>query len=149
MNEIEKLNQRRVKNLTLYLCGYVIFLVLWLVRYFLRQSNLNAEPAGIIVLMGLVLSLLLLILSTVESVRLGIKVRKDSALADALGNEWVQMLEKEAWKSAFCAAVGATVFFAASWFIYPVCDPVMIALTSIIAGAGGYQISFYLRYRTA
>jgi len=147
--EIEKLDCRRMRNLEVYLCGFVLFLVLSLTRYFFRFPGLNSKPIGQVILVGLVLSLLLLVLSTYESIKLARKMKSDPELGAALGNELVRSLELQSWQAAYFGAIGTTVFFAIAWFFYPICDPIMVALTSIIAGAGSYQATFYFKYRSA
>lgn len=132
-----------------YLVGCAMFVILSLVRYFLRVGGLNSQPIGTVVLVGLILSLLLLAANALRSTRLNRKIMKDPVLKEALLNELIQAIELQSWRAAYLGAIGATLFFALSWFFYPVCDPVMIALTSIVAGLGAYQGTFYFLYRSA
>ena len=148
-SEIEKLDQKRMKNLELYLIGVILALILSITRYFFRLGDLNSQPVGLAVLIGLVLSVFILILSTIRSARLKKKIMSDPSLEAALSNEFVRSLDVQSWKAAYFGAIGTTIFFAISSFFYPVCDPVMVALTSIIAGIGTYQATFYLKYRSA
>jgi hypothetical protein len=147
--EVEKMDKRRMRGLEIYLWGFVIFLILFLTRYFFRQSGMNDGPIGTVVLVGLMLSLVAMILSTIASLRLYKQIKHDPFVESALADEFVQMLQVQSWKAAFIGAAAAAVFFAAVWFFYPVCDPVMIALTIILTGAGAYQVVFYLKYRKA
>jgi hypothetical protein len=148
-SEIETLDSRRMRYLELYLIGVGIFLVLSVTRYFFRLGNLNARPIGIAVLVGLILSLGLIGFSTIQTAAFRRKIKGDPALMDALNNELVQALERKSWKAAYFGAIGAIVFFAVVWFLYPVSDPVLVALTSIIAGAGAYHAMFYVQYRSS
>lgn len=147
--EIEKLDHGRMRSLEIYLSGFVLFLCLSITRFFFRSQDLNSEPIGQIVLGGLVFSLLLLVLSTYEFIKLAGKMRRDPELGAALGNELVRTLELQSWQAAYFGAAGTTVFFAIVWFFYPVCDPVLVAITTIITGAGAYQATFYFKYRSA
>ncbi len=146
--EIEKLDRRRLRNLEVYLSGFVLFLILSITRYFFRLGGLNSKLIGQVVLGGLILSLLLLVLSTYESIKLARKIKGDPELGAILRDELVRTLEVQSWQAAYFGAAGTTLFFAISWCFYPVCDPVMIALTSIITGAGAYQATFYFKYRS-
>ena len=147
--EIESLDKQRMRYMELTLIGIAAALILSVIRFFFRLRDLNAQPIGIAVLVALILSVLLMTLSTLGSARLGRKIRKDPALEEALNNELVQSLEVQSWRAAFLGAIATTVFFAITYFFYPVCDPVMVALTSIIAGLGAYQGTFYIKYRSS
>ena len=145
--EIETLDKRRMRNLEWFLIGSVTIILLSVTRYFFRLGELNSEPIGSFVLAGLLVSLLVLIRCTVESYRIGRRLREEPSLKEALDNELLQAIEVQSWKAAFMGAVGATIFFAITWFFYPVCDPVMVALTSIVMGAACYQANVYFTYK--
>jgi predicted RND superfamily exporter protein len=147
--DIERLDRRRMRYLEWHLIGFVPFIALSLTRFFFRDGGLNSEPIGVFVLVGLILCLLVLIASTIASAILGRSIRDQPALQEALDNEFVRAIETRSWKAAYLAAAGTTVFFAVAWFFYPISDPVLVALTSIIAGAGAYQATFYFRYRAS
>ena len=148
-SRIEVMDKKRMRYLQWYLIGFVVFLILSLTRYFFRLNGLNAQPIGLIVLAGLLLSLLLLVASTIGSITIAQTIRREPVLKEALYNEFVQSLEIQSWRAAYLGAVATTVFFAVTWFFYPVCDPVMVALTTIIAGLGAYQGTFYFKYKSA
>jgi drug/metabolite transporter (DMT)-like permease len=148
-SDIEMLDKKRMRYLEWYLIGLVPFMILSVTRFFFRLGGLNSRPIGQAVFIGLILSLLLLAISTIGSAILGRTIRKEPSLKDALHNELVQSLEVQSWKAAYLGAVGTTIFFAAAWFFYPISDPVLVALTSIIAGAGAYQATFYFKYRSS
>lgn len=147
--EIESLDKQRMRYLELTLIGIAAVLILSVIRFFFRLRDLNAQPIGIAVLIGLILSFLLMAFSAIGSARIGRKINKDPALKEALYNELVQSIEVKSWRAAFLGAVATTAFFALTYFFYPVCDPVMVALTSIIAGLGAYQGTFYFEYRSS
>jgi hypothetical protein len=147
--EIEILDKQRMRYLELTLIGIAAALILSVIRFFFRLRDLNAQPIGMAVLIGLILSVLLMAFSSLGSARLGRKIRNDPALKAALYNELVISLEIQSWRAAFLGAVATNAFFALTYFFYPVCDPVMVTLTSIIAGLGAYKATFYLKYRSA
>ena len=79
-SDIERLDKKRMSFLALYLVGFVIFIILSVTRYFFRLRGLNTQPIGIAVLIGLLLSLLVLGISTIGSLSLGRKIKKDPQL---------------------------------------------------------------------
>jgi len=145
--DVEQLDRRRMRLLEWYLVSFVLFLLLLLVRFFFRAEGLNSQPIGLAVLGGLIVTLLVQAVSALGAALLARKIRSDPSLEVALNNELIQSLETQSWRAAYFAAAGATLFFAIVSFLYPVCDPVMIALTVIITGIGGYQATFYFKYR--
>ena len=146
--DIEFLDQQRMKFLKWYLVGFFIFMILILTRYFFRSSGLNSEPIGIAVLIGSILTLLLQAVCMVRSAQLERNIQKVPDLKAALNNEWVQSLTTQSWIAAYIGTSAMTLFFAITWTFYPICDPVMISLTSIVAGAGASRAYFYFKYKT-
>lgn len=148
-SEIERLDRMRMRYLEWYLIGIVLFLILSLIRYFFRLGDLNAQPIGVVVLAGLFLCVGLIAFSTYKSAILARKIKGDPLLEEALYNEMVQSLETQSWKAAFIGAIATTSFFALVGFIYPICDLVLVALTSIVVGAGANRATFYFKYRSS
>lgn len=148
-SEVEILDVKRMRHLELYILGVFFFIALSVTRYFFRLGGLNTKPVGIAVLIGMILSLGVICLSTLQSARFWNRVKHDPLLMNALNNELIQALQLKSWKAAYIGAVGSTLFFALAGFFYPVSDPMLMALTSIIAGAGAYQATFYFKYRAA
>jgi len=149
LTDVEHLDRRRIKLLEWYLISFVVFLILILVRFFFRAEGLNSQPIGIAVLSGLILTTLIQAGSALSQALLARRIRSDPGLEAALNNELVQSLETQSWRAAYFAATGTVLFFAVVSFFYPICDPVMIALTAIITGFGGYQATFYFKYRSS
>jgi len=147
-SDIENLDKRRMRYLEWHLIGSVLFLILSLTRFFFRLEGLNSQPIGKAVFVGLLLSLLILAVSTIGSALLGRAIRDTGTLSEALNDELIQALEIQSWKAAYLGSIAATIFFAAAWFFYPISDPVLVVLTSVIAGAGAYQATFYFKYRS-
>jgi hypothetical protein len=148
LSQIESLDRRRMRLLEWYLVSFLLFLFLTLARFFFRAEGLNSQPIGIAVLAGLIATLLLQAGSALGAALLARRIRSDPSLEAALNNELIQSLETQSWRAAYFGAAGATLFFAIVSFFYPICDPVMIALTTIITGLGAYQATFYFKYRS-
>lgn len=148
-SEIEILDAKRMRHLEVYILGVGVFIALSVTRYFFRLGGLNSQPIGLAVLGGLIISLGVISLSAVLSARLWKRVKYDPELMDALNNELIQVLQLKSWKAAYLGAIGTTMFFAVVGLFYPVSDPMLMALTSIIAGAGAYQATFYYLYRAS
>ncbi len=149
MSQIELLDKRRMRLLEWYLVSCAFFLLLMVARFFFRAGGLNSQPIGMAVLAGLIVTLLLLAGSAFGQALLARRIRSDPSLEAALNNELIQSLELQSWRAAYFGAAGATLFFAIVSFFYPIYDPVMIALTAIIAGFGAYQATFYFKYRAS
>lgn len=145
--DIEVLDQRRMVFLKWYLIGFAAFMCLMLTRYFFRKSGLNTQPVGIAVLVGLIVTLLLQVVCIAASALLERDIHQDPHLEAALNNELVKALLTQSWIAAYIGTAGMTLFFAVTWAFYPICDPVMISLTSIAAGAGANRAYFFFRYR--
>ena len=149
LSSVEQLDRRRMRLLEWYLVSFAVFLLLMLARFFFRTEGLNAQPIGIAVLAGLIVTVLVQAGSAIGQALLAQRIRNDPSLEAALNNELVQALETQSWRAAYFGAAGATAFFAIVSFFYPVCDPVMIALTAIVTGFGAYQGTFYFKYRSS
>jgi hypothetical protein len=147
-SEIERLEKKRMRYLELNLVGFFFLLTLSLVRFFFRAGDLNTAPVGMVVLGGMILSVLIMGGSAYGSAVLGRRFKTDPSLKEALFNELVQMVELDSWKAAYIGAAASTVFFAVLYFLYPVYDPVLVALNSIITGAAAYQFTFYFKYKS-
>ena len=145
--DIEFLDQQRMKFLEWYLLGFAIFMFLMLTRHFFRLGGLNSQPIGMAVLMGLILTLLLQVICLIKSALLERNIHHDPRLGAALNNELVGSLMTQSWIAAYIGSSGMTLFFAITWFFYPICDPVTISLTSIAAGAGASRAYFYIKYK--
>jgi hypothetical protein len=133
-SEIEILDAKRMRHLEIYILGVGVFIALSVTRYFFRLGGLNSQPIGVAVLVGLIISLGVISLSTILSAQFWNRVKYDPTMMDALNNELIQVLQLKSWKAAYLGAVGTTLFFAVVTFFYPVSDPMLMALTSIIAG---------------
>jgi hypothetical protein len=146
-NEIEAIDQRRRSYLRGYLIPFIAFMIFMIIRFFFRAGDLNKEPVGIAVLVGLIIAVAVQAYYMIRLSLLQKSIRSDPVLKEALDNEMVRLYEIKSWKAAYIAAIGAAFFFAFASFFYPVCDPVLVALAATIAGAGAYRASFYILYR--
>lgn len=145
--DIERLDRKRLRNLGAYLIFFVAFMILMLVRFFFRVPGLNERPVGFAVLAGLIVTLIAQAVFIVMQARLAARINKDPHLKAAFANGLLRHLEAQAWKAAYIGAAATVLLFAIVSSFYPVCDPVMIALTTIIVGAGAQRATFYFKYR--
>jgi hypothetical protein len=145
--DVELLDRKRMTYLKWYLIGFAVFMVLMLTRHFFRRDGLNSQPVGKAVLVGLFLTLLLQVVCLVGSALLERDIHRDPRLEAALNNELVKSLMTQSWVAAYIGCAGMTLFFAITSSFYPICDPVSISLSSIIAGAGASRAYFYFRYK--
>ena len=146
-SDIEILDRKRMTFLKWYLIGFAVSLILMLTRHFFRMDGLNPQPLGIAVLVGLVATLLLQAICVIKSALLERDINHNPHLEAALNNELVKALTTESWIAAYIGSSAMTLFFAITQSFYPICDPVTISLTAIIAGAGAHRAYFYFRYK--
>ena len=146
-SEIESTDRQRMRNLAIYLASFASYIVLSLVRFFFRAYGLNDQPVGTLVLIGLGVCLLGMLAFVLKQGLLARRINRDPKLKAAFDSELHRLLEAQAWKAAYIASAATVLFFAIASSFYPVCDTVMIALTTIIVGAGAQRASFYLKYR--
>jgi len=144
---IEYFDQQRMLFLKWYLIGFAISFVLLLTRHFFRLSGLNEQAIGIAVLAGAVAGLVLQIVSLFEAIRLEKQIQRNEQVKAALYNELVKSILTQSWQIAYIATSAMTLFFAITSSFYPICDPLSISLTSILAGAGACRAYFYFRYK--
>jgi hypothetical protein len=148
-SEIERLDNKRILLLKWHLAGILIFLVFSTVRFFFRAGKLNTTPIGLAVLAFSILGVVVSGLSTAGLAAINHKVKQEPSLQEALSNEYIRAIELRSWRAAFIGSVVNNIFFVVIYFIYPVYDPVLVALNSIIIGAGAYHLSFYLKYKSS
>jgi hypothetical protein len=144
--DIEQTDRMRMSYLRGFLVAFLIFLILWLMRFFMRWDSLNTTAIGALVLAGLIAAVAIQAFFMARLSILGRTIRKDPVLAQALNNEFVMRCELRSWKAAFVASACSTMGLALISFFHPVNDLVFVALTAIIVGAGAYRASFYILY---
>jgi len=145
---IEQIDRERLRYLGWYVVSFSVFIVLSLVRFFFRTSGLNQEPIGIAVLVGMCVALVGVFACVFMQANVAWKIRKDEKTKAAFNNEVLRLLDAKAWRAAFVASSATVLFFAIASSFYPVCDTVMIALTTIAAGAGAQRAAYYFMYRS-
>jgi hypothetical protein len=146
-NEIESIDRKRRSFLRGYLVAFAVFVILMIIRFFFRAADLNREPVGIAVLVGLVIAVAVQAIYMMGLAFLQRRIRKDPSLREALDNELVRLCELRSWKTAFFASIGTAFFFALVAFFYPICDLMLVALMATVVGAGAYRAAFYFIYR--
>ena len=146
--EIEQLDRRRTRTLGVYVAGFASFVILALLRFFFRAYGLNQQLIGTVVLAGLGITLVVMAGCVIRQALLARQINKDPNLKAALASEMLQLIDAQAWRAAYIGTAVTVLFFAVASSFYPVCDAVMIALTSIIVGAGVQRAAFYFKYRS-
>jgi len=146
--EIERMDRERLRYLGWYVSCFSVFVVLSLVRFFFRTSGLNHEPIGVAVLVGMVVTAVGVFGCVAMQFRAAWKIRGNEEVKAAFDNEVLRLLDAKAWRAAYIASAVTVLFFAIASSFYSVCDPVMIALTTIVAGAGAQRAAYYFMYRS-
>jgi len=146
--EIEQLDRRRIRTLGIYVAGFASFVVLSLIRFFFRAYGLNQQPIGTVVLAGLGITLGVMAGCVITQALLARRINEDPKLKEAFSSEMLQLIDAQAWRAAYIGTAITVMFFAIASSFYPVCDALMIALTSIIVGAGVQRAAFYFKYRS-
>jgi hypothetical protein len=96
-SEIEILDAKRMRHLEVYILGVGVFIALSVTRYFFRLGGLNSQPIGVAVLVGLIISLGVISLSTVLSAHFWNRVKYDPTLMDALNNVVESRISRCGW----------------------------------------------------
>lgn len=146
--EIEQLDRRRIRTLGVYVAGFASFVILSLVHFFFRAYGLNQQIIGTVVLAGLGASLSVMAGCIIRQALLARRINKDPKLKAAFASEMLQLIDAQAWRAAYIGTAVTVLFFAIASSFYPVCDALMIALTSIVVGAGVQRAAFYFKYRS-
>lgn len=145
--DIEFLDRQRMRFLKYYVIAFFTFMLLMITRYFFRSSGLNSQPIGTLVLIGWIITLLVQVFCVIKLALIERDIHRDPRLDEALNNELVKSLNTQSWTAAYLGSVGMTLFYAITWSFYPICDPVTISFSAIIAGAGAHRAYFYFRYK--
>jgi len=148
LTEIEALDRERLRTLGVYIAGFASFVILSLVRFFFRAYGLNQRPIGTVVLIGLGLTLCVMATCVVRQGFLAARINKNPKIKAAFASEMLQLIDAQAWRAAYIGSAVTVLFFAITSSFYPVCDALMIALTSIIVGAGVQRTAFFFKYRS-
>jgi hypothetical protein len=148
LTEIERLDRKRLRILGVYVTSFASFVILSLIRFFFRAYGLNQQPIGVVVLIGLGITLVVMVACVTRQAFLAARTNKDPKLKAAFASEMLLHLDAQAWRAAYIGTAVTVLFFAIASSFYPVCDPLMIALTSIIVGAGVQRAAFFFKYRS-
>jgi len=145
---IEQFDRKRLRILGVYVASFVASVILSLVRFFFRASGLNQQLVGTVVLASLGITLAVMVVCVVRLALLAARVNRDPKLKAAFADEMLLLLDAHAWRAAYIGTAVTLLFFAIVSSFYPVRDPLMIALTSIVVGAGVQRAAFFFKYRS-
>ncbi|MBN1224147.1 MAG: hypothetical protein JXB23_12945 [Candidatus Aminicenantes bacterium] len=143
-NIIESYDYKRRKFLLGYLISFSAFLLPWIARFILREMELLPDEWNRIFLFLLFASIPFQAYFAFSLNKLRSKIKKDPDLQEALFNELVRLHETRAWRYAFIAMAGClAMVFIINLFFIPIRDLTAVIITAILAGSGGYHLSFY------
>ena len=126
-----------------WLMGFVLFSVLWVVRFVLRWAGVQSRAVDVGLALGFILVIPLMFYFIVRMDSLRRQAKGDPELSALLQDELILHHQLKAWKYGFIAmAVCLGVFIALSVFL-DFKDTNAVLFTALWAGFGGYHLSFY------
>jgi hypothetical protein len=152
-NPIEEVVSQEQKHWKRFLIAFFMGLTLLGVRYMFgtvfREHELNSHPVGMAVLSATVLALVGMVFSVVRLGQLAAKAKADPKLKEALIDDELTRLEVgKSWKAGFIGAALTPFAFLLLSSLYPIDDPVLVALATPSIGAAAFLTSFYLKKRS-
>jgi hypothetical protein len=143
MTSIALFEQKRRAYYRGWLVGFILFTVLWVVRFVLRWAGVQSEILYPALAIGFVLVIPLMFHFIVRMDSLRRQAKNDPELNALLQDELIKHHELKAWKFGFIAmAVSLGVFVVLSVFL-DLKDTNAVLFTALWAGFGGYHLSFY------
>lgn len=142
-NKIEYFDLKRIRFLKWQIIGVMLFIITSISEMILKFSGISIIDIRLVSLPILIFSVLLQGLFVIKLALLQMKIDKDIDLKNALNNELVNLNRMKAWRTGFIVLSLFTGVFGVLSIFFPV-DPVYAALTSIVAGAGGYNLGFFV-----
>jgi hypothetical protein len=142
-NKIEIYDLKRIRFLKWQIFGVMLFLFISISEMILKFSGVPIHNIRFISLPLLIFSVMFQAFFVIKLAFLQKKIDQDIELKKALDNELVNLNRMKAWRTGFVVLVVCTGLFGVLSIFFPV-DPVYVALTSIIAGAGGYNLGFII-----
>ncbi len=143
MSKIEIYDLKRINFLKGQIIGVILFLLISITEMTLKFSGIPIKDIRWVSLPLLILAVLVQSYFVLRLAILQGKIDRNPELKKALDNEFVNYNRMKAWRTAFIVLAVATGTFGILAIFLPV-DPVYAALTSIVAGAGGYNFGFLI-----
>jgi hypothetical protein len=149
-NVIEEADRRQLRLWRWTLLSFLLAWALLLVRYLLgtvfKEQALNSSPIGVTVLVATVVLLVVAVALITQLARLAARAKADPQLREALiDNELVKWHLAQSWKAGFLGAIATPFIFLLIDTVYPIDDPLLVALTTAMVGSGAFLTSFHLR----
>lgn len=72
------------------------------------------------------------------------EIRRDSLLREALYNEMHRLNDLKAWRAALLCVMGFNVVMAFVLLAAPVRDPMLLVVSNLLVGFGGFDVARYL-----
>jgi hypothetical protein len=111
-----------------------------------KEQALNSSPIGVTVLVATVVLLVVAVALITQLARLAARAKADPQLREALiDNELVKWHLAQSWKAGFLGAIATPFIFLLIDTVYPIDDPLLVALTTAMVGSGAFLTSFHLR----
>jgi uncharacterized membrane protein YhaH (DUF805 family) len=140
---IELFDRKRRAYYLAWLIGFIIFTVLWLIRFGLKWAGLQSEILNLVLGIGLVLTIPLMFYFIIKMDSLRRQARNNPELKSLLQDELVKYHEMRAWKFGFIAMAACLGIFVFLSVFLELKDTNAVAFTAFWAGIGGYHLSFY------
>ena len=126
-----------------WLLGFILFTVLWVVRFALRWAEVQSRSIDIGLAVGFILAIPLMLYFIVKLDSLRRQAKNDPELSALLQDELILHHQLQAWKYGFIAMAACLgVFIVLSVFL-DFKDTNAVLFTALWAGFGGYHLSFY------
>jgi hypothetical protein len=126
-----------------WVIGFVIFTVLWLLRFGLKWAGIRSEILDWGLGIGLVLTIPLMLYFIIRMDSLRRLAKNNPELKALLQDELVKYHEMKAWKYGFIAMAACLGVFVILSVFLDLKDTNAVVFTAFWAGFGGYHLSFY------
>jgi len=142
-NNVELFDRKRRVNYRGWVIGFIIFTVLWVVRFGLKWAGIQSEILDWALGIGLALTIPLMFYFLIRMNSLRLQARYNPELNALLQDELVRYHEMRAWKFGFISMAACLGVFVVLSVFLDLKDTNAVVFTALWAGFGGYHLSFY------
>jgi uncharacterized membrane protein YhaH (DUF805 family) len=140
---IELFDRKRRAHYRVWVIGFIIFTVLWVLRFGLKWAGIQSEILDWVLGIGLALTVLLMFYFIIRMDSLRRLARNNPEIMALLQDELVKYHEMKAWKFGFIAMAACLGVFVVLSVFLDLKDTNAVVFTALWAGFGGYHLSFY------
>jgi uncharacterized membrane protein YhaH (DUF805 family) len=140
---IELFDRKRRAYYRVWVIGFIIFTVLWVLRFGLKWAGIQSEILDWVLGIGLALTVLLMFYFIIRMDSLRRLARNNPEIMALLQDELVKYHEMKAWKFGFIAMAACLGVFVVLSVFLDLKDTNAVVFTALWAGFGGYHLSFY------